>query len=56
MDLEGCMEAMWEEVALFTLYNIFVSLFLKPVVTYGGFRMWTAECIVSVFVKHGNCW
>lgn len=32
LDLEGCMEVMWEKQVLFTLYDIFVSLFLKPVV------------------------
>lgn len=56
LDLKGCMEVMREKLVLFTLYDISVSLFLKPVVTYSGSQMWTAECIVNVFVRHGNCW
>lgn len=45
MDLERCVEVMWEKLVLFTLYDIFANLFLKPVVTYSSFRMWTLNAL-----------
>lgn len=36
---------MWEKLVLFTSYDIFANLFLKPVVTYSGFRMWTLNAL-----------
>lgn len=40
---------------LFTLYNVFANLFLKPGYVH-GFQDVDTECIQSVFGKYGNCW
>lgn len=45
LDLERCMEIMGEKLELFTLYDIFANLFLKPVVMHSSFRMWTLNAM-----------
>lgn len=45
MDLERCMEFMWESLVLFMLYYIFANVFLKPVVVYSGFRTQTLHAL-----------
>lgn len=45
LDLERCMEVVGGKLGLFTLYNIFANLFLKPVVMLSSFRMWTPKAL-----------